>query len=148
MLRVIAKALMDQIEKFNNKDFKLEVQEWTVFKSSSSSYHKPYTKMKREIRALLRKAMTGRLSGTKTTSQHSSPSSQHIHGTAERPDIVVWSDKERMITIVELTVGDESNFSDQVERKQARYNKKLIPGLHGSGWKAQLFTVEVGCRGF
>ena len=48
VLRVIAKALMDQIEKFNNKDFKLEVQEWTVFKSSSSSYQKPYTKMKRE----------------------------------------------------------------------------------------------------
>ena len=37
-----------QEEKFNNKDFKLEVQEWTCFKSSSSSYQKPYTKMKRE----------------------------------------------------------------------------------------------------
>ena len=96
--------------------------------------------MKRE-RALLRKAMTGRLSVTKTTSQH-------IYGTAERPDIVVWSDKERVVILVELTVGDESNFSDQVERKQARYKKELIPGLHGSVWKAQLFTVEVGCRGF
>ena len=75
MLRVIAKALTDQIEKFNSKDFKLEVQEWTVFKSSSSSYQKPITKMKREReRALLRKAVTGRLSGTRTTSQHSSPS--------------------------------------------------------------------------
>ena len=73
---------------------------------------------------------------------------QHIYGTADRPGIVVWSDKERMVILVELTVGDESNFSDQVERKQARYNKELIPGLHGSRWKAQLFTaVEVrGCH--
>ena len=53
-----------------------------------------------------------------------------------------------MVILVELTVGDASNFSDQVERKQARYNKELISGLHGSGCKAQLFTVEVGCRGF
>ena len=53
-----------------------------------------------------------------------------------------------MVILVELTVGDDSNFSDHVERKQARYNRELIPGLHGSGWKPQLFTVEVGCRGF
>ena len=41
--------------------------------------------------------------------------------------------------LVELTVGDESNFSDQVERKKARYNRELIPGLLGSEWKARLF---------
>ena len=136
---------MDQIEKFNSKDFKLEVQEWTCFKSSSSSYQKPYTKMKRE-RALLRKGMTGRLSGTKTTSQHSSPSTYVRNCWTSR--YLVWSDKEKIVILVELTVGDESNFSDQVERKQARYNKELISGLHGSGWKAQLFTVKFGCRGF
>ena len=52
------------------------------------------------------------------------------------------------VILVELTVGDESNLSDQVERKQARYNRELIPKLLGSGWKARLFTVEIGCRGF
>ena len=52
------------------------------------------------------------------------------------------------VTLVELTVGDESNFSDQVERKQACYNRELITGLLDSGWKAWLFTVEIGCRGF
>ena len=45
-------------------------------------------------------------------------------------------------------MGDESNFSDQVEGKELCYNRELIPGLLGSGWKAQLFTVEIGCRGF
>ena len=73
---------------------------------------------------------------------------QHIYCTAERPDIVVWSDKEKEVILVELTVGDESNFSDQVVRKEARYNRELIPGLTSKGWKARLFTVEVGCRGF
>ena len=73
---------------------------------------------------------------------------QHICCTVERPNIVVWSEEGKEVTLVELTVGDESNFSDQVERKQARYNRELIPGLHGSGWKARLFTVEIGCRGF
>ena len=55
---------------------------------------------------------------------------------------------------MELTVGDESNFSDQVARKEARYNRlyqdytRIIPGLLGKGWKARLFTLEIGCRGF
>ena len=49
---------------------------------------------------------------------------------------------------MEQTVGDESNFSDQVARKEARYNREPIPGLLGKGWKAQLFTVEIGSRGF
>ena len=137
VLRVIAKALTDQIEKFNSKDFKLEVQEWTVFKSSSSSYQKPITKMKRE--SPFEKGHDWKIIWDEDDLPAQFP--QHIYGTAKRPDIVVWSDKERVL--VELTVGDESNFSDQVERKQARYNKELIPGLHGNGCKAQLLTVKV-----
>ena len=45
-------------------------------------------------------------------------------------------------------MGDESNFRDQVEGKELCYDRELIPGLLGSGWKAQLFTVVIGCRGF
>ena len=58
---------------------------------------------------------------------------QHIYCTAERPDIVAWSEKSKEIILVELTVGDESNFSDQVARKEARYSRELIPGLLGKG---------------
>ena len=32
----------------------------------------------------------------------------------------MWSEEGNEVILVELTVGDESNFSDQVERKQAR----------------------------
>ena len=51
---------------------------------------------------------------------------QHIYCMVERPDIVVWSDKGKEVILVELTVGDESNFSDQAERKQARYNREWM----------------------
>ena len=54
----------------------------------------------------------------------------------------------REVILIELTCGDESNFSDQVVRKEARYNRELIPGIENGGWKAKLFTVEIGCRGF
>ena len=50
--------------------------------------------------------------------------------------------------LVELTVSKESNFSHHLQHKQAPYNRQLNPGLHGSGWKAQLFTAEVRCRDF
>ena len=72
---------------------------------------------------------------------------QHIYNTAERPDIVVWSDSSKQVILIELTCGDESNFSDQVERKENRYNRELVPGINNSDWTAKLLTVEIGCRG-
>lgn len=72
---------------------------------------------------------------------------QHIYNTAERPDIVVWSDSSKLVILIELTCGDESNFTDQVERKEKRYNRELVPGINSGEWKAKLFTVEFGCRG-
>ena len=146
MLRVIAKALLDldQIEKFNKKDFKPAVLEWTGFKSSNSTYRKPDFKIKRE--SSFEKEVDWQMVWDEDDLPAEFP--QHIYCTAERPDIVVWSERGKEVILVELTVGDESNFSDQVARKEARYNRELIPGLLGSGWKARLFTVEIGCRGF
>ena len=69
------------------------------------------------------------------------------YNTAERPDIVVWSDSSKQVILIELTCGDESNFSDQVERKENRYNRELVPGINNSDWTAKLLTVEIGCRG-
>ena len=48
---------------------------------------------------------------------------QHIYNTAERPDIVVWSDSPKQVILIELMYicGDESNFDDQMERKKNRY---------------------------
>ena len=142
VLRVIAKALLDQLEKFNNKDTKPVTKEWVNFKSSESSYRKPAFKIKKE--SSFETAVDWKLMWDEDSLPAQFP--QHIFSTAERPDIVVWSESVKEVILIELTVGDESNFSDQVVRKEARYNKELIPGITASGWKARLFTIEVGCR--
>ena len=48
VLRVIAKALLGQIEKFNNKDFGNVAQKWTGFRSLTCTYRKPDLKIRRE----------------------------------------------------------------------------------------------------
>ncbi len=72
---------------------------------------------------------------------------QHIVNTPQRPDIVVYSDKLKIVFLLELTCGDESNFEDQRARKENRYNQ-LLADIDAAGWSAKLFTFEVGCRGF
>ena len=143
VLRVIAKALLDQLEKFNNKDTKPVTKEWVNFKSSESSYRKPAFKIKKE--SSFETAVDWKLMWDEDSLPAQFP--QHIFSTAERPDMVVWSESVKEVILIELTVGDESNFSDQVVRKEARYNRELIPGIKSNGWKATLFTVEIGCRG-
>ena len=61
---------------------------------------------------------------------------------------MVQSDSLREVVLIELTYGDKSNFGDQVARKEARYNRELIPDIEWCGWKARFFTVEIWCRGF
>ena len=64
----------------------------------------------------------------------------------QRPDIVVYSDSLKTVYLIELTCGDESNFESQRARKESRY-EQLMADICAAGWTAQLFTVEVGCRG-
>ena len=45
--------------------------------------------------------------------------------------------------LVELTVCDESNFSDQVDSKEVRYNREL-----SSGWPTRLLTMRLGVETF
>jgi hypothetical protein len=49
--------------------------------------------------------------------------------------------------MIELTCGNEENFEDQRARKLRRYEQLLVE-IETAGWKGDLFTVEVGCRGF
>ncbi len=64
----------------------------------------------------------GRLLGTKIRPVPSGVFSKHLqqYNTPGRPDIVVWSEKAKKVILTELTVGDESNFIDQVVRNEAR----------------------------
>ena len=144
VLRVIASALSDQLKMYNALEVGRKEEDWVSFKSSTGSYRKPPYKIKRE--SSFDTASDWKIVWDEDQFPVEFP--QNIYNTPERPDIVVWSEKAKEVILIELTVGDESNFSDQVVRKEARYNRELIPGITASGWKAQLFTIEVGCRGF
>ena len=47
---------------------------------------------------------------------------------------------------MELTCGNEENFSNQHQRKSEKY-QELCHCVEKAGWTCKLITVEVGCRG-
>ena len=145
VLRVIAGALLVQVRRFNRGEHvQKHHKEWTKFKSKETHYRKPDRKIE------TRKSIPGEARDWKMLwdeDKYPAHFPQHIYNTAERPDIVVWSDSSKQVILIELTCGDESNFSDQVERKENRYNRELVPGINSGDWTAKLFTVEIGCRG-
>ena len=67
--------------------------------------------------------------------------------TTKKPDLVIWSEEEKEVHLVELTVPHEDNISMAHERKERRYDT-LVEECEEAGWKATHFPVEVGCRGF
>ena len=71
---------------------------------------------------------------------------QHSANTPQRPDIVLYSNTLIVVYLIELKCGDESNFEIQRARKEARY-QQLGADICATRWEAQLFAVEVGCRG-
>lgn len=64
-----------------------------------------------------------------------------------RPDIVVWSTKARSVHIIELTVPQEERVKAAFEHKKAKY-ADLAAECQETGWRTNIFPVEVGCRGF
>ena len=64
----------------------------------------------------------------------------------KKPDLVIGSEEEKEVHLVELTVPHEDIISAH-ERKENRY-EALVGECEEAGWKAMHFPVEVGCRGF
>ena len=79
---------------------------------------------------------------TKTRTRKVFHNIEHRANTPQRPDIVLYSNTLIMVYLIELTCGDENNFESQ----RARY-QQLLADVCATWWKAQLFTVEVGCQG-
>ena len=52
-----------------------------------------------------------------------------------------------MPILVELTSPSEENIQQRNSDKRKKY-EELIEGCRANGWKAHLFCVEVGARGF
>ena len=67
--------------------------------------------------------------------------------TTKKPDLVIWSEEEKELHLVELTVPHEDNIKAAHERKENRY-EALVEECEEAGWKATHFPVEIGCRGF
>ena len=70
----------------------------------------------------------------------------HICPTTERPDIVTWNEKNKIVFLIELTVCFDENFADASMRKQAKYHD-LREAVKTAGHKCHLWTVQVGSRG-
>ena len=67
--------------------------------------------------------------------------------TTQRPDIVIWSPKDKKLVMIELTVPWETRCDEAYERKMGKYTE-LQEQCRQRGWSAWLFPVEIGCRGF
>ena len=69
----------------------------------------------------------------------------HISTTDLRPDIVIWSNSTKELTIVELTVCFETSFNEAISRKTLKYIN-LMEEAQTKGYNAQILTLEVGSR--
>ena len=70
----------------------------------------------------------------------------HIVATTLRQDLVIWSDKEKALHLVELTICYETGFVAAERRKTARY-AELVAEAQEAGYKSTLTPLQVGSRG-
>jgi Reverse transcriptase (RNA-dependent DNA polymerase) len=64
-----------------------------------------------------------------------------------RPDMVLMNKQRKKVVLVELTVPWEDRMSEAHYRKVNKY-EALRQSCEDTGWEAQCYAVEVGCRGF
>ena len=84
------------------------------------------------------------LPGATCTCTYSFPAS--VVPTDLRPDLVAWSDWQRVVVPVELTICFETNFVDAGLRKTNKY-EDLLEACRANGYTTGLVTLEVGSRG-
>ena len=65
--------------------------------------------------------------------------------TSLRPDIVLWHENPKEVTLVELTVCFETAFEAAVQRKTDKY-LELREEARNRGYRAEIMTIEVGSR--
>ena len=71
----------------------------------------------------------------------------HIVATTLRQDLVIWSDKEKALHLVELTICFETGFVEAERRKTARY-AELVAKAQKTGYRSTLTPLqELWCEG-
>ena len=74
----------------------------------------------------------------------------HIADSLQRPDIVIHSNKLKIVIHVELTSSGEERFERSNIKKYDTYSDTSVLGglCSENGWKVYCFAVEVGARGY
>ena len=67
-------------------------------------------------------------------------------GSAQRPDLVLYSRSLRVVVLYEHTCPMEERIMAASQLKKKRY-EILCRRLSEEGWKVHIYTGEVGCRG-
>ena len=70
----------------------------------------------------------------------------HIAHTNLRPDLVIWSDVNKHLIIIELTVCYDTGFEEAASRKMKRYSD-LTSEARERGYQSLTIPVQVGSRG-
>lgn len=65
--------------------------------------------------------------------------------TSLRPDLVLWSNSQCRVYLVELTVPWEDAVQEAFERKK---NSELAAEPEQRGWNVKIHPVKVRCQGF
>jgi len=63
-----------------------------------------------------------------------------------RPDIVIWPNNPKEVTLIELTVTFETTFEAAIQRRTEKY-LELREEAQNIGYRAEIMTIEVGSRG-
>ncbi|KAK0145573.1 hypothetical protein N1851_015527 [Merluccius polli] len=71
----------------------------------------------------------------------------HIVSTRLRPDLLLWSDREKAVFLVELTIPWEDRVEEANELKRAKYTE-IAEEAAQRGWSVRLRPIEIGARGF
>ncbi|MGY8822248.1 MAG: reverse transcriptase domain-containing protein [Pseudomonadales bacterium] len=70
-----------------------------------------------------------------------------ITSTSLRPDIVIFSEHNKHVILIELTCPCEENMAISNSKKLKRY-ADLKDEISSLGWSIDLFAIEVGARGY
>ena len=156
-LRAIMHPVFEQVKKINAGGVIRSVARNTVFHTSGKWYGSRQCDTSGNTKSKVtfpvpNPKMKGYLSGAddwkvrydEDEKQKNFPSVIVAH--SKRPDVVIFSLKIKRVLIMELTCGNEENFSNQHQRKSEKY-QELCHCVEKAGWTCKLITVEVGCRG-
>jgi len=70
-----------------------------------------------------------------------------IATTSRRPDITLYSPKEKLAVVIELTVPAEENMAQANQQKKCKCEDLISEGRE-AGREMNYFPIEVGSRGF